>query len=179
MKHVAQVRRQLGRRTLFNILGPLANPAAAEFQVLGVGIPALRPLLAEAISILGTTRTFVVSGIDGLGDVTIAGPTNVSEVAVGAVREFQWCPADFGQTPQSTQGLAIASPAESAALVRRVLAGERGAARDIVILNAAAALVAAGTAPDPHIAATRASEAIDSGSADQLLRQLAVLSHRR
>src|SRR3954452_1432261 len=96
MKHVAAVRKKLGIRTIFNVLGPLVNPAGACFQVLGAGRPELRPLLAGAIQRLGTKRTFVVSGEDALGDVTLAGATHVTEVAEGSIREFSWTPEDFG-----------------------------------------------------------------------------------
>jgi anthranilate phosphoribosyltransferase len=178
MKHVAAVRRSLNRRTIFNLLGPLANPAGAEFHVLGAGIPSLRPLLAEAIAKLGTSRTLVVSGEDGLGDVTIAGTTHVSDIQGGSVREYVWTPADFGLETQSTIALMIDSPEESAAVIRRVLGGEKGAARDIVVLNAAAALIAAGIAASPSDGAERAALAIDDGSAAALLENLVKTSHR-
>ncbi|MEX2015305.1 MAG: anthranilate phosphoribosyltransferase, partial [Candidatus Hydrogenedentales bacterium] len=96
MRHVAQVRKKLGIRTIFNIIGPLSNPAGAKYQLLGAGRPELRPLLAGAMRLLGTTRTLVVSGEDGLGDVTIAGRTYVTSVEGDRVREFEWTPEDFG-----------------------------------------------------------------------------------
>src|SRR4051794_32390590 len=119
MKHVAAVRKQLGIRTIFNILGPLVNPAGASYQVLGAGRPELRPLLAGAIKRLGTERTYVVCGEDCLGDVTLAGVTHVTEVAGGNVREFTWTPEDFGIERRSLDGLTIDSPAASAALIHR------------------------------------------------------------
>src|SRR4029079_4506646 len=121
MKHVAAVRKQLGIRTIFNILGPLVNPAGACYQLLGAGRPELRSLLAGALQRLGTKRSFVVSGEDGLGDVTLAGTTNVTEVFDGRLREFTWRPEDFGIARQSLEGLSIDTPAESAALIRRIL----------------------------------------------------------
>jgi anthranilate phosphoribosyltransferase len=178
MKHVAAVRKKLGIRTIFNILGPLVNPAGACYQLLGAGRPELRPLLAGALERLGTKRSFVVSGDDGLGDVTLAGSTNVTEVAGGRMREFTWRPEDFGVVRQSLDGLQIDTPAASAVVIRKVLRGEKGPARDIVILNAAAGLLAAGRTTEPKSAASLAAEAIDSGAAERLLSQLAERSHQ-
>jgi anthranilate phosphoribosyltransferase len=192
MKHVAAVRRSLGIRTIFNILGPLVNPAGATHQLLGAGRPELRPLLAGAMARLGTTRTLVVSGEDGLGDVTLAGKTYVSEVvaaggspALGAtdgpsvttVREFTWQPDDFGIPRQPLDSLTVDGPAASAAMIRGILAGRPGAPRDIVVLNAAAGLVTAGKTSDPRDAAAQAAAAIDTGAAQSLLARLAEKSH--
>jgi anthranilate phosphoribosyltransferase len=190
MRHVSAVRKRLGIRTIFNILGPLVNPAGACYQLLGVGRPELRPLLAGAVAKLGTKRTLVVAGEDGLGDVTISGVTHVSDVASktspsGAalgerayiVTEFTWQPEDFGIDRSALDSLQVQSPAESAALIRRILAGERGPARDIVVLNAAAGLFAAGKTAERTSAARLATEAIDSGAAAELLARLAERSH--
>lgn len=183
MKHVAAVRKQLGIRTIFNILGPLVNPAGACYQLLGAGRPELRPLLAGAIAQLGTKRTLVVSGSDGLGDVTLAGTTYVSDVAsasgatVAAIREFTWQPEDFGISPTNLDALRIDGPAASAAVIRKLLSGERGPARDIVVLNAAAGLLLAGKVSDAVSAAKLAATAIDSGAAGDLLARLVELSH--
>jgi anthranilate phosphoribosyltransferase len=183
MKSVAAVRKKLGIRTIFNILGPLVNPAGACFQLLGAGRPELRSLLAGAVARLGTKRTFVVSGEDGVGDVTLAGKTHVTEIATAepaaaTVREFTWQPEDFGLECQSLDSAMVNSPAESAAMIRRILDGERSPARDIVILNAAAGLIAAEHESTPKAAAMRAAEAIDSGAAKLLLHRLAELSNR-
>lgn len=177
MKHVADVRKKLGVRTIFNILGPLANPAGACFQVLGAGRPELRPLLGGAIARLGTQRTLVVSGEDGLGDVTLAGTTHVTEVSADSTRDFTWTPEDFGINRAPLDSLSVDNPGSSAAIIRGVLAGVPGPARDIVILNAAAGLVAAGKAADPKMAATLAAQAIDSEAAEGLLAHLAERSH--
>lgn len=173
MKNVAVVRKQLGIRTIFNILGPLVNPASATHQLLGAGRPELRPLLAGAMLRLGTERTLVVAGDDGLGDVTLAGATQVTEVAGGESREFTWKPEDFGIDRQSLAGLTVDSPVESAAIVRQVLDGVPGPARDLVLLNAAAGLLAFGKTDDARTAAAQAATAIDSGAAATLLVRLA------
>lgn len=177
MKHVANVRKQLGTRTIFNVLGPLANPAGAEHQLLGAGLPELRPLLAGAIQKLGTKRTLVVSGADGMGDVTISGATHVSDVTADGVTEYEWKPEDFGVERSGTVGLEVESPAHSAAVIRKTLKGAHGPARDIVVLNAAAALLVAGHVDTPTAGAQQASAAIDSGAAADLLARLAERSH--
>jgi anthranilate phosphoribosyltransferase len=195
MKHVAAVRKRLGIRTIFNILGPLVNPAGACYQLLGAGRPELRPLLAGAMARLGTKRTFVVSGEDGLGDVTLAGTTYVTEVTTSfplppgpnaavaeegrreGIREFTWQPEDFGLKRGALDSLSVNGPQASAAIIRGILAGQRGLARDIVILNAAAGLIASGMAADAELAASIAAEAIDSNAAETLLRRLVEKSH--
>jgi anthranilate phosphoribosyltransferase len=199
MKHVSEVRKKLGIRTIFNILGPLVNPAGACYQLLGAGRPELRPLLAGALTRLGTKRSFIVSGDDGLGDVTLATTTSVTEISTPdfmthSVREytpqppapspqppalqFTFQPEDFGIARQPLADLAIDSPVASAALIRRILSGEAGPARDIVVLNAAAGLLVAGRSDDPKSAAQLAAEAIDSGAARELLANLATRSHQ-
>lgn len=177
MKHVGAVRKKLGIRTIFNLLGPLANPAGASYQLLGVGIPELRQLIASALGMLGTERAMVVSGGDGLGEVSLAGATEVTQVDGSGEREFVWHPADFGLQVKSLETIQVTNPAESCAMVRSVLAGELGAARDIVLLNAAAGLLAAGHSDTPEAGAEQAAAAIDSGEAAKLLENLAKLSH--
>lgn len=178
MKHVAAVRKKLGVPTIFNLLGPLVNPASADFQLLGVGKPELRPVIAEALQRLGSKRALVVSGEDGLDEVTLAGRTNVTEVGPGGNREFAWTPEDFGLTRSPLDSLKIENPSESAAVIRGVLAGEPGPAWDIVVLNSAAALVTAGAEIDPSAASDRAAAAINSGAAGELLKRLAARSHQ-
>ncbi len=111
MKRVAEVRRKLGMPTIFNLLGPLSNPAGAPFQVVGVGRAELRPLLAEALALLGTQRAIVVSGEDGLDEVTLAGPTRVTEIRDGSLRNFTWTPADFGLAPADLASIKVSGPA--------------------------------------------------------------------
>jgi anthranilate phosphoribosyltransferase len=188
MKNVAAVRKRLGIRTIFNVLGPLVNPAGACYQLLGAGRPELRPLLAGAMARLGTRRALIVSGEDGLGDVTLTGATYVTEVTTqhttGAVhdgrevsREYTWQPEDFGINRASLSSVTVDGPAQSAAIIRQILDGEPGPARDIVLLNAAAGLLAAGRITQPEEAATIAAEAIDNGAANALLENLVVRSN--
>jgi len=179
MKQVAAVRRELGVPTIFNLLGPLSNPASAPYQLLGVGKPHLRPLLAEALQLLGIKRALVVCGRDGLDEVTIAAATDITEVAAGAEQagEFAWQPEDFGLEQAPLESMRINGPEESAAMIEGILAGKAGPARDIVLLNAAAALYTVGTSTDPAECARHAADAIDSGRAAELLARLADLSH--
>ena len=149
MRHVAAVRKRLGTPTIFNILGPLANPAAAPLQLLGVGHSELQPLLAEALVLLGCRRGLVVHGRDGLDEVTLSGPTEVVEVFAGGLRQFCWTPGDFGLPAGNLSALEVAGPAQSAAIIRDVLSGRPGRGRDIVVANAAAALFLAGKHPSP------------------------------
>lgn len=177
MRHAAPVRKQIGGRTIFNLLGPLSNPAGAEHQLLGVGLAEIQPLVAEALAQLGTQRSLVVRGEDGLGEITLAAPTQVIEISGGACRELRWTPADFGFAPVSLAGLEVDGPRQSAALVRRVLAGEAGPARDIVLMNAAAALWTVGKAASQPEGVARAAAAIDSGAAEQLLARLVEMTN--
>jgi anthranilate phosphoribosyltransferase len=193
MKHVAPVRKKIATPTIFNILGPLVNPAAAEFQLLGVGKPALQPLLAEAMLLLQdkgvgslyssldgkiAPRTIVVHGADGLDEVTLSGPTHVIEAADGRLAHYDWTPADFGLECSSKDPLLIRDAAESAALIRAILSGQPGPPRDIVLANASAALYTAGRTANLREGVALAAEAIDSGEARQLLERLAERSKR-
>jgi anthranilate phosphoribosyltransferase len=175
MKHVAPVRKKLGVPTIFNILGPLINPAGASRQLLGVGRAKFRPLLAEALVLLGTTRSAVVNGSDGLDEVTLTGATEVTEAA-GQVRHFQWTPADFGLGLIELKAIQVGGPDESAAIIRGVLAGRPGPARNIVVANAAAALWTAGATASVAAGAALAAAAIDSAAAADLLVRLAARS---
>ena len=172
MKHVAPVRKKLGTPTVFNILGPLVNPAAAPFQLLGVGRPALQPLMAEALLLLGTTRAVIVHGADGLDEVSLAGPTRVIEACNGAIKHFDWTPADFGLQPAGLDTMLVTGPEESANMIRDILDNRPGPPRDIVIANAAAALWTTGRDPSLKKCAELAAETIATGAAGELLARL-------
>ena len=177
MKHVAPIRRQLGFPTIFNLLGPLCNPASAPFQVLGVGKPELKERIAAALARLGIEHAAVVSGDDGLDEVTLGGTTQVIEIRGHETSQLSWRPEDFGLPAASRETMLIASPQESAGIIRRVLSGERGPCRDIVLVNAAAALWIAGRERSPAACTLLAAAAIDSGQATDLLARWAGVSH--
>lgn len=182
MRHVAAVRRQLGMPTIFNMLGPLCNPAEAPFQLVGVAKPHMRPLLARALPLLGIRRAFVVNGDDGLDEVTLTGTTHVTEAYGIKVRDLAWTPGIFGLQTDSLESLKVLGPNESAAMIRGILAGEKGPARDIVVLNAAAAIYTVVQFSNSNVTelscAERAADAIDSGAASQLLADLGRISRR-
>ena len=165
MKHAAPVRKELGVRTLFNILGPLTNPANAGTQLLGVFHPDLVGILVRVLQRLGSRRALVVHGVDGLDEVSLAGPTLVGELKDSEVREYQIKPEDFGIAPAPISALQVASPTESIARMKAVLANEPGPSLDIVLLNAGAALYAAGHADSIAQGIQQAREAIASGAA--------------
>ncbi len=173
MRHVAAARRSLGVPTIFNLLGPLCNPAGAAYQLLGVGRSHKGELISAALQRLGPARAAIVTGRDGLDEVTLAAETEVTLVADGVRETFIWEPEQFGIARQPLTALLAEGPDASAAVIRRVLDGERGPARDIVVLNSAAALWIANSDGDLKTCAERAAEAIDSGRARQLLADLA------
>ncbi len=172
MKHVQPVRRELRLRTVFNLLGPLTNPAQASAQVVGVYSLDLVEKLAEALSMLGLHRALVVHGLDGLDEITITGPTRVAEVREGAVRTYEVTPEEFGMTRSTLEEISGGDAAENAAIIREVLSGKKSARRDVVLLNAAAALVAAGRADHLDAALPLAAKSIDSGAAAVKLEAL-------
>lgn len=172
MAHVVPLRRKLGVRTIFNLLGPIANPAAADYQLLGVGNPALLDPLAGAIARLGTRRAILVCGHDGLDEVTLAAPTRVRLVEGEEFVVAEWTPADFGLDEVRLSDITADGPAGSAAAVRAVLANEDGPARRIVLANAAAALYAAEAVPTLRDGVARADDALTSGRARHVLEQL-------
>lgn len=171
MKYAAPVRKELGVRTLFNILGPLTNPANAGTQLLGVFHPDLVGILVRVLQRLGSHRALVVHGIDGLDEVSLAGPTMVGELKEGEIREYQIKPEDFGIQPAPISALQVANPAESVARMKAVLANEPGPSLDIVLLNAGAALYAAGHADSIAAGIAQAREAIASGAALKKLNE--------
>jgi anthranilate phosphoribosyltransferase len=172
MKQVQGVRRELRMRTMFNLLGPLTNPARANGQVVGVYALDLVEKLAEALSMLGLRRALVVHGLDGLDEITITGRTRVAEAREGSVRSFEVEPEEFGFDRASLREISGGDASENAAIIRAVLSGEKSARRDIVLLNAAAALVAAGKAEHMAGAIPLAVDSIDRGAAAAKLAAL-------
>lgn len=175
MRFVAGPRREIGLRTIFNFVGPLANPAGATLQLVGVSEERFVVPMAEALGRLGATRALVVHGA-GIDEIGIAGPTRVSEVGPDGVQSYDLSPADFGVVERALPR-PVADAAESAAVIRDLLAGASGAARDLVLVNAAAALVLAGRAADWRAGTTVAAEAIDSGAAARALARLVETSN--
>src|SRR5438874_2132571 len=172
MKHAAAVRRELGLRTAFNLLGPLTNPAGAARQLVGVSRPEFTELLARTLMLLGTTRAWVVHGADGIDELTTTGYTKISECRNGAVNTFYLHPADVGLPKTPAGSLQGGDAQENARIVERVLGGGRGPARDVVLLNAGAALFIAGAAASTTDGIARAAEAIDRGDAKRTLERL-------
>jgi anthranilate phosphoribosyltransferase len=172
MKHVQSVRRELRLRTVFNLLGPLTNPAHASAQVVGVYSAELVEKLAEALSMLGLHRALVVHGSDGLDEITVTGPTRIAEVREGTVRTHEVSPEEFGIKRACIEDLAGGDAAANAAIIREILSGKKSSRRDVVLLNAAAALVAAGRADHLADAVAPAAKSIDSGAARASLEGL-------
>lgn len=176
-RHATPARKQIGARTVFNLLGPLTNPAGAQAQVLGVFTMDVMDLVAATLAELGTERAFVVHGGGGLDEISLAGPTMVAEVRNGTVRKFEVIPEEFGVEPAPVDEVRGGTAAENAALIRRILEAEAGPPRDIVVINAAAALVAAGVAEGFRDAADMARSAIVSGKASKTLASLVAFTN--
>ncbi len=176
MKHAGPTRRELGVRTAFNLLGPLTNPAGASRQIVGVPRPELTELVARALAMLGSERAWVVHGADGLDEISTTGYTKVSEARDGSVRTFYLHPSDAGLAKSTAEALKGGDPATNAEIARRVLSGERGPARDIVLFNAGAMLLVADRARDVREGIALAAEALDSGQAAGVLERLVVES---
>jgi anthranilate phosphoribosyltransferase len=176
-RHAAPVRRELATRTVFNVLGPLTNPAGARAQIVGVYDPGLVPTIAEVLSRLGARRAFVVHGAFGVDELSPAGPNLVCEVANGSVRGREIDPLELGVARCAPEELRGGSPEENAAAIRAVFAGEeRGAQRDAILLNAAGAIAAGGHADDLRDGLEVARDALDSGAAAERLEALAAFS---
>jgi anthranilate phosphoribosyltransferase len=172
MKHVVPVRKELGVRTIFNFLGPLTNPAGAQRQLLGVSDRRYQETIAEALVGLGCERALVVSAEDGTDEVALAATTRVIEVADGGTEEWFVRPEDLGLERAPIDSLAGGTPDENAAVTRGILDGEQGPPRDVSVLNAAAAMLAAGAAEDLPGGIRKAQETIDSGAARDVLDRL-------
>jgi anthranilate phosphoribosyltransferase len=172
MKHVQSARRELRLRTVFNLLGPLTNPAHASAQVVGVYSVALVEKLAEALKMLGLHRALVVHGLDGLDEITITGPTRIAEVRERTVRTYEVTPEEFGLERGTIDDISGGDAATNASIIRDVLAGTQSPRRGVVLLNAAAALVAASKADRLADALPLASRSIDSGAAAEKLQAL-------
>jgi anthranilate phosphoribosyltransferase len=179
MKQVQKVRRELRLRTMFNLLGPLTNPAHASGQVVGVYALDMVEKLAEALSMLGLHRALVVHGLDGLDEITITGPTRVAEARDGIVRTYEVDPEEFGMQRATLEDISGGDVAENATVVREVLSGMKSPRRDVVLLNAAAALVAGGRADHLADALPLAVKSIDSGAAAAKLEALVGFTTRR
>lgn len=176
MRHVGPARRALGIRTLFNMLGPMSNPARASYMLLGVCDHSWRRPMAEALADLGMTRAWVVHGEDGLDEITTTGKTYVSEVRAGTVRDFEVDPRDFGIAVSNLDALKGGDPDVNAAALQMLLNGEASAYRDIVLLNAGVALMIAGVAENIGLGIVAATRSIDSGFAKLALKRLTELS---
>ncbi|HKB06838.1 MAG TPA: anthranilate phosphoribosyltransferase [Candidatus Polarisedimenticolia bacterium] len=174
MRHAAPVRRELGVRTVFNLLGPLTNPAGARHQLLGVYDPRRLEVMAEVLRELGSVRAMVVHG-DGLDEMTLHGRTRVAELKDGRVRVYELTPEDAGLDRARLEDLAGGDVAQNVGIARRILDGERGPRRDVVLLNASAALMVAGQAEDLAAGVALAGRAIDSGAASRVVERLCAL----
>lgn len=172
MKHAAPVRRELGVRTIFNLLGPLTNPASARRQVMGVFDKSLTSKLAQVLQKLGSEHVMVVHGADGMDEISFTGDTFIAELKNGKVTEYTVNPSQFGMAIHQLNEIQIQNADESKAMILDVLAGKQGAARDIVLLNAGAAVYVAGVATSLQAGILKAAEVIDSGAAKEKLVQL-------
>jgi anthranilate phosphoribosyltransferase len=171
MRHAGPVRAELGVRTLFNWLGPLSNPAGATHQLLGVGDPSRLEIMADVLARLGSEGAWVVHGHGGMDEVSLSGATRIAALAGGQIRSFELTPADFGVESSDVAALRGGDAVQNAEIARAILAGERGPRRDAVVVNAGAALCAAGVAESPRAGAARAAAALDSGAARAKLAQ--------
>ena len=179
MKYVAPVRRELGIRTIFNILGPLANPAGANMELMGVYDETLVEPLAKVLANLGVKRALVVYGTDGLDEISMSAPTKVCEVKDGTFTSYELTPEQFGLSRCRKEDLAGGTPEENARITKAVLSGEKGAKRDAVLLNAGAAIYLAGKAAAIEDGVKLAAELIDSGKALEQLEKFVNKSNGR
>ena len=178
MKHAAPVRRELGVRTLFNLLGPMTNPATARRQVMGVFDKNLTGKLAQVLQKLGSEHVLVVHGADGMDEISFTGDTFVAELKNGQITEYVLNPTQFGIATHQLKDIQIQNAEESKAIILDVLGGKQGAARDIVLMNAGAAIYVSGQAESLQAGIHKAAEVIDSGAALEKLNQLITRSNR-
>lgn len=178
MKHAVGPRRELGFKTVFNILGPLTNPAGARRQVIGTFSPALLEKMARVLEQLGAEHVMVVHGSDGLDEITVTGPTHVAELKDGNLALYEIRPEEFGLQTYPLREIVGGNPETNANIIRRVLNGEKGATRDIVVLNSAASLYVAGKVPSLQEGVFMAQDLIDSGKAQSVLDRLIEFSNR-
>lgn len=178
MRHAAPVRKELGVRTIFNILGPLTNPAGAPNQLLGVFHPDLVGIMVRVLQRLGSSHVMVVHGVNGMDEISLSGETMVGELKDGEVREYRVHPSDFGLPVYDARVLRVANQQESVGCIQRALANEDGPVRDIVLLNAGAALYCAGVAVSVTDGVRRAREAVASGAALAKLSQFVAVTQR-
>jgi anthranilate phosphoribosyltransferase len=178
-RHATAARKQIGKRTVFNLLGPLTNPAGAHSQILGVFSEDLIDLVAATLVELGVRHAFVVHGCGGLDEISVVGETKAAEVRNGSIRRLVLSPADFGLRTAAVLDLQGGTPEENANLIRAIFQGETGPRRDVVILNSAAALVVAGIAKDFREAASLSAKAISSGAALEKLEHLKAFTNPR
>ncbi len=172
MKHAARARKEVAIRSIFNMLGPLTNPAGANCQVLGVYAPELTEMFAQALQLLGVRRAFVVHGHDGLDEITVCAPTRITELDRGAIRTYDMTPEQLIGRKAATEELKGGDPQRNVEITREILEGQKSSRRDVVVVNAAAALVAAGVAEDIQEGVSRAEASIDEGAAARKLEAL-------
>jgi anthranilate phosphoribosyltransferase len=178
MKHAAPVRKDLGVRTLFNILGPLTNPAGAKNQVMGVFHPDLVGIQVRVLQRLGSKHVMVVYGLDGLDEISISGPTMVGELANGQINEYNLHPAELGMELYDRRAIEVHTVAESKAMIQAVLEGQPGPAHNIVALNAGAAIYVAGISKTLKSGVERAAQVIKSGAAKQKLEEFVAFTQK-
>ena len=172
------MRKELGFRTIFNLLGPLTNPAGANAQVIGIYDSSRLKQIASVLELLGTRHAFVVHGNDGLDEITLTGETNVCELTNGQIKEYTLVPGSFGLSACKAEDLDGGTPEENAHIIKNILSGEEGPKRDIVLMNASAAICAGEIAGDLKGAMRLARESIDTGRAEKKLNDLCRLSHK-
>jgi anthranilate phosphoribosyltransferase len=172
MRYVAGARKEIGLRSIFNMLGPLTNPAGANCQLLGVYAPELTEMFANALKLLGAKRAFVVHGHDGLDEISVCDSTRISELRDGLIRTYDITPEQFFEKQADAKELTGGGPEENADITKKILGGKKGPKRDVVLLNTSAALVAAGKAEDFMQGIDLAEDSIDSGAAAEKLEAL-------